>query len=393
VEPRSVLEELGFLQSGFAQVVIPRMDAEGIVDLDYRACSTPTGSFSSGEPRVGSPRFSLVPGPLPRAQGPVGSDSVAEEVPLLPISQLVLPEPATPPSIAPPPLTRNWSMMANADAREAANDALHTPNSMQDVRLRRPVSPPAPVSPLQAGSFMSTCEQLSSQDVRLRCPESPPAPVFPLQALVLSRPEAAAQQAAGSKKHCPWSPRPRSPYRGGVLSLFTPSPASPPRRVVHDEPVVEAEDLKDMDEDAQIAAAVAASLGECAPSTASLREVVASLKEATPSAQTPDPPIDIEAADPPRKCEAKSTSEKVADLPRNAEAAPTSKKAADPPRKAEAAPTSRKAADPPRKADAASTPQKPKESPRSAVPRRILSAARPWRGNRQKKPIVEVHTL
>lgn len=329
MEPCSVLEELGSLQSGFAQVVIPKMDAEGIVDLDYR--------------------------------GPVGSDSVAEEVPLLPISQLVLPEPATPSSIALPPVTRNWSMMANVDAGEAMDDAIHTPESMQDAQLRRPVSPPAPVSPLQA--------------------------------LVLSRPKATAHQATGSQTNCPWSPRRQSPYRGGVLSLFTPSPPSPPRRVVHDEPVVEAEDLKDMDEDAQIAAAVAASLGECAPATASLREVVASLKEATPSAQTPDPPTDIEAADPPRKCEAKSTSEKVADLPRKAEAAPTSKKAADPPRKAEAAPTSKKAADPPRKADAASTPQKPKESPRSAVPRRILSAARPWRGNRQKKPTVEVHTL
>mmetsp|Transcript_83591 Transcript_83591/g.132121 ORF Transcript_83591/g.132121 Transcript_83591/m.132121 type:complete len:395 (-) Transcript_83591:189-1373(-) len=60
----------------------------------------------------------------------------------------------------------------------------------------------------------------------------------------------------------PWSTcHGRSPYRGGVLSLFTPSPPSPPRRRPIESPTLPpGKELKDLGEDDQIALAIAKSL-------------------------------------------------------------------------------------------------------------------------------------
>jgi hypothetical protein len=80
--------------------------------------------------------------------------------------------------------------------------------------------------------------------------------------------KAAAETMAPSQP----SPRPKrpwsscatqSPYRGGVLSLFTPSPPSPPRRRPIVSPTLpDGKDLKDLGEEDQIAFAIAVSLQE-----------------------------------------------------------------------------------------------------------------------------------
>mmetsp|Transcript_4826 Transcript_4826/g.8243 ORF Transcript_4826/g.8243 Transcript_4826/m.8243 type:complete len:311 (-) Transcript_4826:131-1063(-) len=64
------------------------------------------------------------------------------------------------------------------------------------------------------------------------------------------------------------SPQQRSPYRGGVLSLFTPSPATPPvRRGPFDMAgaLPEGVNLQDLSEEAQLELAIAVSLQEAPP--------------------------------------------------------------------------------------------------------------------------------
>merc|ERR1719506_85610 len=94
-------------------------------------------------------------------------------------------------------------------------------------------------------------------------------PTSPHEPSVTTPPHAAADELRRKK---PWtgiarSPSQRSPYRGGVLSLFTPSPPSPPQRQMPHmgDDIPDTVDIKDMDEDAQVALALAASLQEAAP--------------------------------------------------------------------------------------------------------------------------------
>lgn len=87
---------------------------------------------------------------------------------------------------------------------------------------------------------------------------TPPREIAPVLAATTPPPAVAVARR-------PTSPQQRSPYRGGVLSLFTPSPATPPaRRGPFDVAgmLPEGVKLQDLSEDAQLEFALAVSLHE-----------------------------------------------------------------------------------------------------------------------------------
>lgn len=266
VEPCSILEELGFLDTGFAKVVsagrtdIPPSPRGARDSLGHRSISSPTASFSSA-PHMGSPSFALCPPPLADAESPGSPDVVPFEAPVMPMPMPVLPDPTSPSDNS----TRHgkcWGATTAAGQRYAQGLSTRVSVDLDadDVPL---------VTPRMEEDNGGRPPSISAQAPLVTPPTSPlactsPPPAVPLEMADderRSRPWKCEAPADGR----PWSPRPRSPYRGGVLSLFTPSPPSPPRRPqIHSEEVPESE-VKDLDEDAQIAMAVAASLQEAAP--------------------------------------------------------------------------------------------------------------------------------
>jgi len=239
VEPCSILEELGFMDTGFAKCAGQEASPPPSPRACRRTFSSPSGSFASA-PHVGSfalcppsPSFALCPPPLPTAESPSRPDGVPDGVPL---EMRVSAAPFKPLPVAP------WNVHPNA----------RTPPGLAVVR--KLPGPRAPLAVALASAAAVDDDVASEIDVTPEAAEKDAV-------LSTLAPEAMDEP----KKSRPWSPGAhRSPYRGGVLSLFTPSPPSPPRRAEFAVESVEEADVKHMDEDAQIALALEKSLQEVA---------------------------------------------------------------------------------------------------------------------------------
>lgn len=241
VEPCSILEELGFLDTGFAKCAGQEATPPPSPSARRRTFSSPSGSFASA-PHVGSPSFALCPPPLPTAESPSGPDGVPDGVPL---ELRVSAAPFKPLPIAP------WNV--HPRAQSPTRPSALTPPGLAVVR--KLPGPRAPLAVALASAAAVDDDVASEIDVTPEGAEKDAE-------LLKPAPEAMDEP----KKSRPWSPGVhRSPYRGGVLSLFTPSPPSPPRRPEFSCESVEEADVKHMDEDAQIALALEKSLQEVAP--------------------------------------------------------------------------------------------------------------------------------
>lgn len=235
MEPCSILQELGFSGGGFGKgsPTSPTRNshAKRVLLLDH-TFSWPNADGFSTAPHLGSPSFTVCPAPLLDAESPYcPDDDVAFEVPRDPVPTEVLPNPDF------------WSKHCEpfTKAPQAAAVVPRTPGMKppRAVVLARTLVKIDLDGPCVSKSAIEPSKV--EEAPLLKPPLSPPR----------SRPCFPNQQSPG-------------PYRGGVLSLFTPSPPSPPRRAALKLESSPAVNVKDMDEDAQIAMALEFSLKEVA---------------------------------------------------------------------------------------------------------------------------------
>lgn len=236
VEPCSILEELGFLDNNgpsCGRGALPPSPARGGFSRrdvwckgEAPFCVSPTPAFSLA-PHVGSPSFAVCPAPLPHQESP--PEPMPFDMPT-PKPQPVIPEPGDP---------RLWTPPAEASSR------------------------PVPVALAAALAAVEVADpgDVTAEEEAGTAEDTPPKP------LGFNTPP----QGATAPARRPWSPGHRSPYRGGVLSLFTPSPPSPPRRLQAAEgDEMDDEAVKELSEDDQLALAITASLRECGPPASAL---------------------------------------------------------------------------------------------------------------------------
>jgi len=235
VEPCSILEELGLQQSYCSILAKGLPPSPARAGLGARTFSSPAASFTS-PPTLGSPSFNFCPAPLAHgAESPSRADGVPFEGSVVSMPKSVIMTPIS----------------------QAVSQVRPCPSMMP--------GPKAPIAvALEARRYV--------QDG----PDTPDAKDRSLHGAASTPPQLVAVPAQEMRKITPWtaqgeygwSPKKRSPYRGGVLCLFTPSPPSPPRRPIAQCVSPEAEDvdeLKDLDEDAQIARVLERSLREVGP--------------------------------------------------------------------------------------------------------------------------------
>lgn len=253
MEPCSIFEDLGFTNDGISRGGLPPSPARSGIARRAPFCVSPIPAFTSA-PHMGSPSFSVCPAPLPHQESP--PEPMAFDIPTSPEVQPILPEPVSPndrQARTPPP----------HGAMRPAQVALTAALAAVEVSDLGPSSPA-----LRLG--LAAAEEENGQEV------TPPKPcgfVSPLQA------------AAPCERKRPWSPGHRSPYRGGVLSLFTPSPPSPPRRPAREQADdFDPDTIKEMSEDDQLALAISASLQQ------------ASGVPPAPPPAAPDPPAPAQAS-------------------------------------------------------------------------------------------------
>lgn len=203
--------------------------------LSNRTSSSPSGGHSSSR-NLGSPSYVVCSEPMAGAEFPDRSDSVPMETPIDAIPMRVLPD----------PVYRNT---LGYRCQPAQQSQAHSVFSLDDD-----------------DDFLQPAAEREEDEEQRNLVATPTSPHEPS---VRTPPHAATDELRRKK---PWtgiarSPSQRSPYRGGVLSLFTPSPPSPPQRQMPHmgDDIPDTVDIKDMDEDAQVALALAASLQEAAP--------------------------------------------------------------------------------------------------------------------------------
>lgn len=295
VEPCSVLEELGFFHGkktcrspartgGLCQIVpfvMPPSPARA------RCCPHVGDSPTVVAPRYGSPQPVNCPPPRRITESPPKPSYMNFEydspspLPILPApvqDDIDFPSPVAAASIRRSAPVRKF-IARESDGFERST-LVDIDEDVQHCDTNGQEGPQTPIgrqndTPASSGhaSIATVFDPSQSPNV-LELAQSPARPIRPWSSCVV-----------------------RSPYRGGVLSLFTPSPPSPPRRRPVVSPVLpDGKEAKDLGEADQIAIAIAASL----------QEAGGELEDPSQLTSPPPPILPTETADPPPEKKAPS---------------------------------------------------------------------------------------